>query len=75
MIHSYIHEKMVNKTMYAIIISLENATWNMKGVETVSVVLMEEGDLVYYTVTCRSFHLTSFAVLVDVYGVTNVKTI
>ena len=40
--------------------------------ETDSTVLVEEGDMLYYRVTCRSFHLTSFGVLLDVYGVTDV---
>ena len=44
----------------------------MDGVETINVSVVLEGDMLYYEVTCQSFHLTSFAVLVDVYGVTEV---
>ena len=48
-------------------------TWSVDGVETISVATVEEGDMVCYELTCRSFHLTSFAILVDVYNVTSVR--
>ena len=35
--------------------------------------MVTDGDIVYYQVTCLSYHLTSFAVLLDVYGVTEVE--
>ncbi len=46
--------------------------WSVDGIEEVSTTLKEEGDYVYYTIICRSFHLTSFAVLIDVYAITEV---
>ena len=60
--------------MYCVLYSSQrNAVWNVEGVETVSAVRIEENDTVYFAVTCQSFHLTSFAILVDVYGVTEVS--
>lgn len=44
----------------------------MDGIEEVSVTLEEEGDFIFYKIICKSFHLTSFAVLLDVHGITEV---
>ena len=46
--------------------------WNVEGIEEVSVTLEEEGDFIFYKIICKSFHLTSFAVLLDVHGITEV---
>ena len=57
---------------HCVLYSSGSAVWSVEGVETVSALLVEEGDLDHYVMTCESFHLTSFAVLVDVYGNTDV---
>ena len=46
--------------------------WSVEGIEVVSTSLESEGEFKYYVITCRSFHLTGFGVLMDVYGVTDV---
>lgn len=46
--------------------------WSVDGIEEVSVTLEEDGDFIFYKIICRSFHLTSFAVLMDVYGISKV---
>ena len=43
--------------------------WSLRGIETLNVSLVEENGSIYYTMHCQSFHLTSFAVLLDVHGV------
>lgn len=58
--------------MFLCACSSENIDWSIDGVKTLSVERVEEGDLVHYEVTCQSSHLTSFAILVDVHGVTSV---
>ena len=42
--------------------------WSLRGIETLNASLEEENGFIYYTVHCQSFHLTSFAVLVDIHG-------
>ena len=46
--------------------------WSVDGIEEVSVTLEEDGDFIFYKIVCRSFHLTSFAVLMDVHGTSEV---
>ena len=44
----------------------------MAGVETIEATLIEEEEI-YYVLLCQSFHLTSFAALVDVHGIAEVR--
>lgn len=53
----------------------EEDLWSVNGVVTISADLIEEGDKIYYALECESFHLTSFAVLMDVYGITDVMSL
>ena len=46
--------------------------WSVDNVITANVVRDEKEETISFNVTCRSFHLTSFGVLVDVHGVTEV---
>ena len=41
--------------------------------DAISSVLVEDEDLFYFELVCQSFHLTSFAVLMDVHGITAVR--
>ena len=48
---------------------MENSAWKKENVETVSVTEIERDDNnIQFEVVCRSYHFTSFAVLVDVSG-------
>ena len=53
---------------YTIVYSIGNGSWITAGITTNDIMIQNTIDGSLTTITCKSTHLTSFAVLVDVVG-------